>query len=257
MYVRLAFAVAAHLEPEILVIDEVLAVGDAEFQNKCLDKMQDVSRSGRTILFVSHNLAAVNALCDRAIVLRAGCIDFDGVASKASEHYMAGILSDREHGSQKNGHIVRGNGFTIHAPNVDFVKNANNESDFLLTFEVEADEPRTYIRFGVALKTVTGILIARLSHRVTKFVIRRIEDRIRIQIRFKEISRYLAGGHYVLDAWLSVPDAEILLFAEGIAELHLPPGDPFGVGGEFKYPKSGLVPLPASFDLLDENSSHP
>ena len=73
MYVRLAFAVAAHLEPEILIIDEVLAVGDAEFQRKCLGKMHDVaSREGRTILFVSHNHAAIRSLCSHAFVLRSG-----------------------------------------------------------------------------------------------------------------------------------------------------------------------------------------
>src|SRR5206468_1656010 len=66
MYVRLAFAVAAHLEPEILIVDEVLAVGDTEFQRKCLGKMQDVSRSGRTVLFVSHNMGAVAQLCRKA-----------------------------------------------------------------------------------------------------------------------------------------------------------------------------------------------
>src|SRR5262249_21571989 len=70
MYVRLAFAVAAHLEPEILVVDEVLAVGDVEFQKKCLGKMSDVARSGQTVLFVSHNHAAVRNLCSHAVVLR-------------------------------------------------------------------------------------------------------------------------------------------------------------------------------------------
>src|ERR1700737_4240919 len=69
MYVRLAFAVAAHLEPEILVVDEVLAVGNADFKKKCLGKMSEVSRGGRTVLFVSHNMAAVSSLCDRVIVL--------------------------------------------------------------------------------------------------------------------------------------------------------------------------------------------
>src|SRR6202011_2356759 len=79
MYVRLAFAVAAHLEPEILVVDEVLAVGDAEFQKKCLGKMDDVSRrEGRTVLFVSHNLAAVADLTSRGIVLNSGSVVADG-----------------------------------------------------------------------------------------------------------------------------------------------------------------------------------
>lgn len=74
MYVRLAFAVAAHLEPEILIVDEVLAVGDAEFQKKCLGKMKDVSGNGRTVIFVSHNMGAINSLCNQAILLNKGTI---------------------------------------------------------------------------------------------------------------------------------------------------------------------------------------
>jgi lipopolysaccharide transport system ATP-binding protein len=87
MYVRLAFAVAAHLEPEILVIDEVLAVGDAQFQKKCLGKMSEVSRGGRTVLFVSHNMAAVSTLCDRVIVLNQGKIVFDGPTDEGVRIY--------------------------------------------------------------------------------------------------------------------------------------------------------------------------
>lgn len=78
MYVRLAFAVAAHLDSDILIVDEVLAVGDAQFQKKCLGKMQDVAGQGRTILFVSHNMAAINQLCDRAILLSSGKVAADG-----------------------------------------------------------------------------------------------------------------------------------------------------------------------------------
>jgi lipopolysaccharide transport system ATP-binding protein len=88
MYVRLAFAVAAHLEPEILVVDEVLAVGDAQFQKKCLGKMGDVARSGRTVLFVSHNMAAVAALCNRAILLRGGRVALDSGPDAAIRHYL-------------------------------------------------------------------------------------------------------------------------------------------------------------------------
>src|SRR5207248_4586629 len=93
MYVRLAFAVAAHLEPEILVIDEVLAVGDAEFQKKCLGKMKEVSRGGRTVLFVSHNLAAVSAMCGRGLVLDQGAIAFDGNATDAIAQYNSSIMA--------------------------------------------------------------------------------------------------------------------------------------------------------------------
>ncbi len=88
MYVRLAFAVAAHLEPEILVVDEVLAVGDASFQKKCLDKMQDVGRDGRTVLFVSHNMSAITRLCERTILLDAGQVIADGPSYEVVSSYL-------------------------------------------------------------------------------------------------------------------------------------------------------------------------
>jgi lipopolysaccharide transport system ATP-binding protein len=88
MYVRLAFAVAAHLEPEILVVDEVLAVGDAEFQKKCLGKMRDVAGHGRTVLFVSHNMAAVRALCAKSLLLSSGRLSAAGDTSAVILKYV-------------------------------------------------------------------------------------------------------------------------------------------------------------------------
>ena len=89
MMVRLGFAIAAHLEPEILVVDEVLAVGDAEFQKKAIGKMQDVSKGeGRTVLFVSHNMAAVRSLCTRGIMLKNGMVDFIGSIPDTLDHYL-------------------------------------------------------------------------------------------------------------------------------------------------------------------------
>src|SRR6185295_16118839 len=88
MYVRLAFAVAAHLEPEILVVDEVLAVGDAEFQKKCLGKMSEISGGGRTVLFVSHNLAAIETLCSRAVCIADGMISQEGKPSDVIAAYI-------------------------------------------------------------------------------------------------------------------------------------------------------------------------
>ncbi|HEV2790570.1 MAG TPA: ABC transporter ATP-binding protein [Solirubrobacterales bacterium] len=88
---RLAFAVAAHLEPEILLVDEVLAVGDASFQRKSLAKMSEVARAGRTVLFVSHNLAIIQALCQRGILLERGRAQADGPVSEILDHYLAGL----------------------------------------------------------------------------------------------------------------------------------------------------------------------
>ncbi len=89
MYVRLAFAVAAHLDPEILVVDEVLAVGDAEFQKKCLGKMGDATLEGRTVLFVSHNMAAVQNLCSTGICLQEGQVQYQGDIAKVVENYLS------------------------------------------------------------------------------------------------------------------------------------------------------------------------
>lgn len=90
MYVRLAFAVAAHLESEILLVDEVLAVGDLEFQKKCLGKMDSISKSGRTVLFVSHNMGAISELCDRVIVFDKGDLIYDGEVTKGIDLYTRG-----------------------------------------------------------------------------------------------------------------------------------------------------------------------
>jgi lipopolysaccharide transport system ATP-binding protein len=98
MRVRLAFAVSAHLEPDILIIDEVLAVGDAEFQRKCLDKMQDVGQEGRTVLFVSHNMNAITRLCERVILLEGGRVAMNGPAHDVISQYLssgAGLLAER------------------------------------------------------------------------------------------------------------------------------------------------------------------
>jgi lipopolysaccharide transport system ATP-binding protein len=101
MYVRLAFAVAAHLDPEILVVDEVLAVGDLTFQKKCLGKMSEVSRGGRTVLFVSHNMAAIENLCTRGVVLHQGDLLYDGSSKEAIQYYL-NSLSTRS----GTGHVV-------------------------------------------------------------------------------------------------------------------------------------------------------
>jgi lipopolysaccharide transport system ATP-binding protein len=102
MYLRLAFAVAAHLEPEILLVDEVLAVGDADFQKKCLGKMGDVAQEGRTVLFVSHNMPAVQALCARAILLRGGTVAADGSTGEVLREYLGHLLATAAHAFEDN-----------------------------------------------------------------------------------------------------------------------------------------------------------
>ncbi len=109
MYVRLAFAVAAHLEPEILLVDEVLAVGDISFQKKCLGKMEDVARVGRAVVLVSHSMAAINALCSRCVILNGGLVQFDGSTAEATARYYVDCL-DVADGSSLLARSRKGNG---------------------------------------------------------------------------------------------------------------------------------------------------
>jgi lipopolysaccharide transport system ATP-binding protein len=111
MRVRLGFAVAAYLDPQILIVDEVLAVGDMEFQNRCLGKMSEVAQGGRTVLFVSHNMGAIQTLCNRGIVLRKGKLVFDGQVDRAVREYLgymestSGLSDDNPH--RRGSHRVK------------------------------------------------------------------------------------------------------------------------------------------------------
>ena len=119
MYVRLAFSVAAHLEPEVLIVDEVLAVGDQAFQAKCLKKMDNVRQHGRTILFVSHNMVAVQGLCSRGIMLTQGRISTVGTAAEAVADYHRHLHTIK----QSNGHRFAGSGnVTVRHPEVDITE---------------------------------------------------------------------------------------------------------------------------------------
>ena len=110
MYLRLAFAVAAHLEPEILLVDEVLAVGDVQFQNKCIGKMESVAKEGRTVLFVSHNMAAIRSLCTQGIMLRRGQVVSQGDVQTVIQDYYAdlGLLGSNESPEEEDGRNVFG-----------------------------------------------------------------------------------------------------------------------------------------------------
>jgi len=129
MYVRLAFAVAAHLEPDILIIDEVLAVGDAEFQKKCLGKMHEVStKQGRTILFVSHNMQAISNLCNRAMFLNKGQVADIGPVEKVVNTYLSGIQKLKASHSWNTKEVAPGNEF-IRIKSVELIPHLKNPTD--------------------------------------------------------------------------------------------------------------------------------
>lgn len=144
MYVRLAFAVAAHLEPEILIVDEVLAVGDMQFQKKCLGKMKDIStEDGRTVLFVSHNLASVSALCNKAVVLDKGKIVASGSVDKCLAYYAKGSALRSgdiiEHAIYKSDHF-RIKKITCNGSPEDFIQITDVTKPIELEITIEAQE---------------------------------------------------------------------------------------------------------------------
>lgn len=163
MYVRLAFAVAAHLEPDILIVDEVLAVGDADFQKKCLGKMNDASKKeGRTIIFVSHNMQAVNNLCKRAMHLRKGGLTNIGPADKVVNAYLGGIQQNRMAQAWDDERTAPGND-TIRVRSVELIpdladpdKPIDIRTPLTLNFEFRNYQEGINLVTGIHLFTMSG-----------------------------------------------------------------------------------------------------
>ena len=156
MYVRLAFAVAAHLEPDILVIDEVLAVGDAAFQQKCLKKMSDVATAGRTILFVSHNMPAVLNICTRGIVLSHGAVEVDADTETALAAYLRGVsettvtsLADRR--DREGDGRLRFKSFRLCDKDLNIVPSVRCGEAAVLVFGYEADSVLSQVQVSVGI----------------------------------------------------------------------------------------------------------
>ena len=161
MRVRLAFAVAAHLEPEILLIDEVLAVGDAAFQQKCLGKIGEVSRAGRTVLFVSHNAAAIESLCSRGVVMDHGRIAFDGTQSEAIDFYAAsraGLSTDlAERTDRKGSGEVRITGIEIRNAGGAVTTTVRSGEDVEIALKYKRQSKNSYPRLAVELHVSTHL----------------------------------------------------------------------------------------------------
>ncbi|MBR1700309.1 MAG: ABC transporter ATP-binding protein [Bacteroidales bacterium] len=217
MTVRLGFAVAAFLEPEILVVDEVLAVGDAEFQKKAVGKMQDVSRGeGRTVLFVSHNMAAVRSLCQRGIVLEKGGVVFDGGVEEAVEYYLRGEISS------DYGTIIQNITFQrdylstseIRINGTDKVFSAIKKRQECLDIEIKGTTTMALtcdIKF--IIKKMDGTPMAALvegRYKGDLFYIPEGDFSIKKSLR---LPKYIADGQYMIDLYLSQPMVQELLVA--------------------------------------------
>jgi lipopolysaccharide transport system ATP-binding protein len=203
MYVRLAFAVAAHLEPEILIVDEVLAVGDAEFQKKCLGKMNEVShRLGRTVLFVSHNMAAIAQLADRAILLDRGSIAIDGPVSQTISAYLSRALDQRVYIAarerQDKPQIIRAEVLT---PNADGVQHSGEPLEIKIW--IRHPRPITRGHLGVQLVNQLQIAAASLYAYPPEHVFGREPGTTLVRFCIPQLR--LHRGQFQLRIWLSGP----------------------------------------------------
>ena len=212
MYVRLAFAVAAFLEPEILIIDEVLAVGDAEFQKKAIGKMQDISQEGgRTVLFVSHNMAAVKSLCSSGFVLKNGEMFFQGAVDIAVANYLAGesdSLNHKKFGSDFDLEQLKLNEISIHPKGLtsDEILNEFHEIEFCTDINIKYQAERLHLTYvlkdnnGEALFTFSTAGVASLHNGLNTLV-----------CSFPK--GFLNIGNYYLDLYL-IEDAKKAIFHE-------------------------------------------
>jgi lipopolysaccharide transport system ATP-binding protein len=213
MYVRLAFAVAAHLEPEILLVDEVLAVGDVAFQKKCLGKMGDVAKEGRTVLFVSHNMSAVTSLCKRAILLQGGLLAKDGEIAPTIDMY----LSEFRDNLVRHGEASFSNtDFPVKTPFLlrslrTLDQHGRIRSDFtnaepiLIEFEFSLLEEMPYLRIGFELKTASDTVAFVSFHNDIEEVLTYHPDPThRYRLRAMIPERFLNGGVHYIDLLVGI-----------------------------------------------------
>jgi len=255
MYIRLAFSVAAHLNPEILVVDEVLAVGDMAFQKKCLGKMNDVSRSGRTILFVSHNISAIEHLCRRGIVLIQGQLAFSGTAKEAVQFYMHRAMGDVE----TSGNVVdlreAPGRWAQRRPLLRRLEFCTEDGKSLksgvrmgapLSIRVHFILPAPTSSFDIGLG-FDNLLGQRVFTAHTTFEpVRTHDTRSGPQVFVCEIpSLTLVAGEYVLRVWMDIGSAEVDKI-DNAARFEVIPSDYYGTG---RSPWNGVFVLKHRWSL--------
>jgi lipopolysaccharide transport system ATP-binding protein len=246
MYVRLAFAVAAHLEPEILLVDEVLAVGDINFQKKCLGKMGDVARAGRTIILVSHSMAAINALCSRCVILEGGAVSFSGDVTEATARYYTESLHLNGDGSNLRDRVREGNGkarfisidirpLNSMGESLDF---AHSGCDIRLEIDVECETSFMNCILAAILYDANGYrVIDTNTAQKGRFVSLSSGQRARAIFLLHEV--LLKPGRYLVGLWLGRQGMEVVDYIEhalalDVIESQVDNGHPISYPGVYQ-----------------------
>jgi ABC-type polysaccharide/polyol phosphate transport system ATPase subunit len=257
MYVRLAFAVAAHLEPEILIVDEVLAVGDIQFQKKCLGKMQDVSKSqGRTVLFVSHNMEAIQRLCSQCLMLERGRLTAQGDTASTVERYIANNFYQTSPNNWINvSDLIRtGTGEARFAEvqysslneSIGFQPYSNGSLEFLLA--IDSDSSRYVGSLAVIIYNKSGTKLVNADTLSIGKVISLQKGRNIVRLRLKEL--HLKPDIYIIGFWLADPlGGEVFDFIEYACEIEVVNLEAEGFG--MRPPFDGCVTC--DFEILSVN----
>jgi lipopolysaccharide transport system ATP-binding protein len=230
MYVRLAFAVAAFLEPEILIVDEVLAVGDAEFQKKAIGKMQDISRSGgRTVLFVSHNMAAVKSLCTRGIVMEKGRVVFAGGIYESVDFYSKLSVEKLEEESIQHKFLNK-----IEIENIEFICKGRNITNFdsiylgddlQININIKAKDNIVDLSIAMDILNVNLELMSHVTNEDDGFTLFRVDkgDLISFTVVLKQIT-YIPD-QYIVNLWIGSSHVESLYMIERMLIFGVEQGD--------------------------------
>jgi lipopolysaccharide transport system ATP-binding protein len=236
MYVRLAFAIAAHLEPDILLIDEVLAVGDVAFQRKCLGKIGDVVKHGRTVFFVSHNLVAIQALCVRVLLLNKGNLVKDGLPSEVVKHYLSLLSAGTDQQSVNLlPRVTGGNEIRLIAIElVDENELATDTFDFgnemRIRFTIQVKEKRRkFFSIEWFISTDYGEKVFYCSTSPQQSTLIQVVDEF-VTVECRVSSLNLSSGSYFINCMLSVPHQERLDEVEGVARFSINRCDPWNTG---------------------------
>jgi lipopolysaccharide transport system ATP-binding protein len=255
MYLRLAFAVAAHLEPDILIVDEVLAVGDQAFQAKCLAKIEALSRTGRTVFFVSHNMATVERLCSRCLLFRRGRLVAEGTPPEIVAQYQEAAVDLSGH-SDLRAHAGRSKDSVPIMTDVTLLNEGGEATACLrmgsgLTVRVGLRDLPSPIRpnLGVVVKTALGVPVFGVNHRtVIRTTPPQAISRGWVACRFADLP--LMPGRYLLDLQCGDWDRQVDIVQDAIS-FEVVPGDVFGTG-QLPARTAGAIFWPATFDVQDE-----
>ena len=253
MTVRLGFAIAAHLEPEILIVDEVLAVGDAEFQEKCLGKMKDVSGQGRTVLFVSHNMASIKELCTRGILLNQGRLEKDDTVSNVISHYQGMVKFDAIVYPNKDlKPVYKINAWVdklwLEAGEGNITNNFETGSEFNILAEYDSTLATSISDFCIAfaITSVTGENIGDLSNVFVKGIKNTFQKKGTVKCTIPKL--FLTEGSYKLNAFISIRGVD-QYWVKDVIGFTVERTDYFGTG-LIPHPKDGFLVLDQKWENI-------